>query len=160
MPRLVSLLHWKVSVSAALKSFVSCPKRICAWWADVADIASSMTFSDGNVSAVSRPLNTFRWNPLVTAEGAEGSLTLSHSLSLTHTHVHAVKRKTILQLWHAVACSTHTSPGFTFPLLISLNCTPTLPVTPIFFQECWCKSAFICVVGFFSFFFFFLRHQG
>lgn len=103
MPQLVSLLYWKVSVSAALKSFVSCPKRICAWWADVADIASSMTFSDGNVSAVSRPLNTFRWNPLVTAEGVE-----QHPVSLTDTHTHARSKaknySAIMTCW----CMQHT----------------------------------------------------
>ena len=124
MLRLVSLLYWKVSVSAALESFVSCPKRICAWWADVADIAGSVTFSDGNVSAVSRPLHTFSWNPLVTVLGVQEhplspthidkKVLCYHDLSVTHTYTQ--------KYTHAQALHFHTKLN----LIINYSYRPTL----------------------------------
>lgn len=123
---LVSLLYWKVSVSAALKFFVSCPKRICAWWADVADIASSVTFSDGNVSAVCRPLYTFNKNPSVTVGGFE-----QHPVSPTHTLNNGKRKYSASMACHCMQHRHISTVNYT------VNYRPTLPSVPIISEECW-----------------------
>lgn len=80
---LVLLLYWKVSVLVAPKSLVSCPKWVCAWWADAADNAYSVTFSDGNVLAVYRFPLRVQPDPL---SDCGGSLALCLSFTLTHIY--------------------------------------------------------------------------